>query len=89
MVGILVGCCRSASSLYDLDITFNHAIMTVMFKILSSPSLGNCEVKEVKIGDCRYATSWYDLDLAFYVEIVTLIMETLRCRKLKLGTEID
>ena len=47
---------------------------------------------------CRYATSWSDLDLTFNLAVVTLsykifcpgyISETIRCRKLMLGRDID
>ena len=47
MVGILVRGCRCATSWSDLDLTFDLAIVTLTYKILSGLYLGNCKVYEV------------------------------------------
>ena len=47
MVGTLVRGCRCATSLSDLDLTFDLAVVTLTFKTLSGLYLGNREVEEV------------------------------------------
>ena len=47
MVGTLVKGCRCAMSWYGLDLTFDLAIVTLTYKILSGLYLGNRKVKEV------------------------------------------
>ena len=44
MVGTLVGGCRCASSLCDLDLTFDLAVVTLTYKMLSGLYLGDCKV---------------------------------------------
>ena len=44
MVGTLVGGCRCATSWCDLDLTFDFAVVTLTFKILSGLYLGNCKM---------------------------------------------
>ena len=44
MVGILGRRCRCATSRYDLDLTFDLAVVTLTYKILSGLYLGNCKV---------------------------------------------
>ena len=46
MVGTLVRGCRSATSWCDLDLTFNLAVVTLTYKILSGLYLGNRKVYE-------------------------------------------
>ena len=47
-VGILVFCCCTcAKSWCDLDLTFDLAIVTLTYKILSGLYLGHCKVEEV------------------------------------------
>ena len=41
---VLVGGCRYATSWCDLDLTFDIAVVTVTYKILSRLYLGNCKV---------------------------------------------
>ena len=36
--------CKCATSLCDLDLTFDLAIVTLTYKILSGPYLRNCKV---------------------------------------------
>ena len=53
----------------DRDLTFDLAIMTLTYKILSRLYLGNCKVQEVDtwkghwLGVVGVQTSWCDLDL--------------------------
>ena len=47
MGGTLARGCRCATSWCDLDLTFDLAIVTLAFKILSWLCLGNCKVEEV------------------------------------------
>ena len=75
--------------------------MTLSLKILSGLYLGNegvgsCYLVRTLVRGCRCATSWCDLDLTFDLAIMTLtykilgyILETLRCRKLIRGRDID
>ena len=46
--GIGLGCrgggCRRATSWYDLDMSFDLAVVTLTYKILSRLYLGNCKV---------------------------------------------
>ena len=49
MVGILVRGCRCATSWSDLDLTFDLAVVTLTYKMLSGLYLGNCKVWEVDI----------------------------------------
>ena len=44
MVGTLVKGCRCATSWFNLDLTFNFAVVTLTFKILSGLYLGNLKV---------------------------------------------
>ena len=44
---ILVRGCRCATSWCDLDLTFDLAIVTLIYKILSGLYLGNCKVQKV------------------------------------------
>ena len=44
LVGTLVGWCRCATSWYDLDLTFDLAVVTLILKILSGPYFRNCKV---------------------------------------------
>ena len=44
MVGTLVRGCRCATSLYDLDLTFDLAKVTLIYKILCELYLGNRNV---------------------------------------------
>ena len=44
MVGTLIGGCRYGMSWCDLDLTFNLAVVTLAYKILSGLYLGNHEV---------------------------------------------
>ena len=39
--------CTCATSLGDLDLTSDHAVVTVSFKILVGLCLSNCRVEEV------------------------------------------
>ena len=47
MVGTLVRRCRCATSLCDLYLTFNLAVVTLTYKILSGLYLRNRKVQEV------------------------------------------
>ena len=49
MVGALVRVFRCAISWCDLDLTFDLAIVTLTYKILSGLYLGNHKVQEVDI----------------------------------------
>ena len=49
LVGILVRGCRCATSWSDLDLTFDLAVVTLAYKMLSGLYLGNCKVWEVHI----------------------------------------
>ena len=49
MVGILVRECRCAVSWSDLDLTFDLAVVTLTYKILSGLYLGNLKVWEIDI----------------------------------------
>ena len=78
--------CRSSILLWDLDLTFDLAILTLAYKILSRPYLRSHKKQEVDtwwdIGCC--VTSDCDLDLTFDITIVTLtfkfyIREYVRC----------
>ena len=71
LVGTMVRGCRCAMSWYDLDLTFDFAVLTLTCKILSGLIYQKplrCR-KLVLSGDigwgCRYAMSWYDIDLTF------------------------
>ena len=44
LVGTLVRGCRCATSWYDLDLTFDLALVTLAYKILSRLYLGNRKV---------------------------------------------
>ena len=44
MVGILVRGCRCATPWSDLDLTFDLAVVTLIYKILSGLYLGNRKV---------------------------------------------
>ena len=44
MVGTLVRGCRCAMSWFDLDLTFDLAVVTLTYKILSALYLGNHKV---------------------------------------------
>ena len=44
LVGTLVRGCRCATSWCDLDLTFDLAVVTLTYKILSGLYLGNCKV---------------------------------------------
>ena len=44
MVGTLVRGCRCDSSWSDLDLTFDLAVVTLTYEILSGLYLGNCKV---------------------------------------------
>ena len=44
MVGTLIRGCRCAMSWSDLDLTFDLALVTLTYKILSGLYLGNCKV---------------------------------------------
>ena len=47
MVGTLVRECKCASSWCDLDLTFDLAVVTLTFNVLSGLCLGNCNMQEV------------------------------------------
>ena len=47
MAGTLVRACRCATSWSDLDLTFDLAVVTLTYKILSGLYLGNRKVWEV------------------------------------------
>ena len=47
MVGTLARVCRCATSWFDLDLTFDLAVVTLTYKILYGLYLGNCKVYEV------------------------------------------
>ena len=74
--------CRCATSWCDLDLTFDLAVVTLTYKILSGLCLGNCKVYEV---DAWYgywlgvvgAASWCDHDLTFNLAVVTLTCKIL------------
>ena len=78
MVGTLVRGCRCATSWSDLNWTFDLAVVTLTYKILSGLYLGNREVQEVDylvgtlLRGCRFAMSWCDLDFTFDLAVVTL-----------------
>ena len=85
-------------SWFDLDLTFDLAIMTLTYKLFSGLYVRNSKVQEVGtlVGGCMCGTSYRDLDLTFDLAVVTLtykscsgyISETIRCRKLLLGRDI-
>ena len=82
-MGILVRGCRCATSWSDLNLTFDLAVVTLTYKMLSGLYLGNYKVWEVDIWfgtlvrGCRCATSWCDLDLTFDLAVVTLTYKIL------------
>ena len=45
--GIRWGGCRCVMSWFDLDLTFDHSVVTLSFNILFGPCLRNCKVFEV------------------------------------------
>ena len=47
LVGTLLRGCRCATSWSDLDLTFDLAVVTLIYKILSGLYLGNCRVLQV------------------------------------------
>ena len=64
LVGILVWECRCGNIMIrGLALTFDLAVVMLIFKILSGPYLRNCEEKEVDswmghwVIECRYAKS--------------------------------
>ena len=65
------------------DLTFDLAVVTLTYKILSELYLGNGKVYEVEVWlwtlvrGCRCATSWCDLDLTFDLVVVTLTYKML------------
>ena len=48
-MGILARGCRCAMSWSDLDLTFDLAVVTLTYKMLSGLYLGKCKVWEVDI----------------------------------------
>ena len=44
MVGTLDGWCRCTTSWHDVDLTFNIAVVTLIYKMLSGVYLGNFKV---------------------------------------------
>ena len=64
------GNCISATSWYDLDFTFGHAMVTPLGKVVV-----RCRMlilgREIGWGNCISATSWYDLDFTFGHAMVT------------------
>ena len=50
MVGPLIRRCRCATSWHNLDLTFDLAIVTLTYKILSRVYFGNRKVQEVDTG---------------------------------------
>ena len=77
---MLVGGCRCASSLYDLDLTFGLAVVTLTLKFCPG----------------YISISWCDLDLTFELVVVTmsfkifsrLFWDSIRCRRFTLGRDI-
>ena len=75
--------CRCATSWSDLVLTFEFAVVTLTYKILSGLYLGNRKVLEVcclvgtLVRGCRCAESWCDLDLTFDLVVVTLAFKIL------------
>ena len=68
MVGTLVGACRCVTSWYDPDLTFDLAVVTWTFKILSGNISETVKCRKLILGrdlalGFRYPTSWSDLDL--------------------------
>ena len=47
MVGTLVRSCKCATLWCNLDLTFDLAVVTLFYKILSGPYLGKCKVYKV------------------------------------------
>ena len=82
MVGTLVRGCRCATSWSDLDLTFDLAIVTLTYKILSglylrNRGVGSCYLLGILVRGCRCATSWSDHDLTFDLAVVTLTYKIL------------
>ena len=83
MVGTLVRGCRCATSWSDLDLTFDLAVVTLTYKILSRLYLGNGKVQEglyltgTLVRDCRCTASWCDHDLIFDLAVVALTFKIL------------
>ena len=96
MVGTLIRGCICSISWYDLDLTFDLAVVTLTYKIFSGLYLGKLVLGRDIGWGCRCAMSWCDLDLTFDLDLVTLtyktcpgyISETVQCRKLVLGRDI-
>ena len=70
---------RFAASWCDLDLTLDHAAVTMTFKILSGLYLRNHKVQYINniyLG-CWCATSWFDLYLTFDLAEVMLTFKIL------------
>ena len=50
MVGTLVGGCRCATSCYDLDLTFDLAVVTLNLKILFGLYFGTIRCRKLILG---------------------------------------
>ena len=68
MVGPLIRWCRCATLWHNLDLTFDLAIVTLTYKILSGGYYGNRKVQEV---DTRYRHWLWCVDVNYHG--VTLI----------------
>ena len=72
-----------------LDLTFDFAIVTLTYKILSGLYLRKHKMAQVDtwkghwLGGCRCAMSWCDLDLTFDFAVMTLTYKIIS--KLNLG----
>ena len=60
MVGTLVGGCRCATSWFDLDLTFDLAVMTLTIKSCLGCSVWCRRLKLTLVRGCRSA-SWCDV----------------------------
>ena len=60
-----------------LDLTFDLAVVTLTYKILSRLYLGSSYLVGTWVECCRCATSWFDLDLTFDHAVVTLAFKIL------------
>ena len=71
------------SVMLDLDLTFDLAVVTLTYQILSGLYLGNGKVYELitwfgtLVRGCRCAMSWCDLDLTFDFAVVTFTYKIL------------
>ena len=70
MVGTLVWGCRYALSWCDLDLAFDLALVTLIYKILLKTTISLYMVGTLD-GWCKCATSWCDLEFENLVRAIS------------------